>query len=176
MVGTAGSPLVNGGALGTPSSGTLTNETGLPISTGVSGLGTGVATFLGTPTFSNLSSAVTGQTIATLTAANQTLSGGANVTSDNLGTVSSGTTTIDCGARPIQYLTNGGAFTLAAPSNDGSCLIFVTNNGSAGAITFSGFTVGSNTGASLTTTNTSMFTISVWRANGTSGYSIFAHQ
>lgn len=46
-VGTAGSVVVNGGALGTPSSGTLTNATGLPISTGVSGLGTGVATALG---------------------------------------------------------------------------------------------------------------------------------
>ncbi len=30
-VGTAGSPVVNGGALGTPSSGTLTNATGLPL-------------------------------------------------------------------------------------------------------------------------------------------------
>jgi len=44
--GTAGSFVVNGGVLGTPSSGTLTNATGLPISTGVSGLGTGVATAL----------------------------------------------------------------------------------------------------------------------------------
>lgn len=43
-VGTAGAFVVNGGALGTPSSGTLTSATGLPISTGVSGLGTGVAT------------------------------------------------------------------------------------------------------------------------------------
>jgi hypothetical protein len=39
--------IVPGGALGTPSSGTLTNVTGLPISTGVSGLGTGIATALG---------------------------------------------------------------------------------------------------------------------------------
>ena len=39
-------PLTSGGALGTPSSGTLTNATGLPISTGVSGLGTSVATAL----------------------------------------------------------------------------------------------------------------------------------
>jgi hypothetical protein len=39
--------IVPGGALGTPSSGTLTNTTGLPISTGVSGLGSGIATALG---------------------------------------------------------------------------------------------------------------------------------
>lgn len=51
--------LTSGGALGTPSSGTLTNATGLPISTGVSGLGTGVATFLGTPSSANLATALT---------------------------------------------------------------------------------------------------------------------
>lgn len=49
-------------ALGTPASGTLTSCTGLPISTGVSGLGSGVATFLATPSSANLSSAVTGST------------------------------------------------------------------------------------------------------------------
>lgn len=54
--------LFSGGALGTPSSGTLTNATGLPISTGVSGLGSGVATFLATPTSANLASAVTDET------------------------------------------------------------------------------------------------------------------
>ena len=45
-VGSAGAIVVNGGVLGTPSSGTLTNATGLPVSTGISGLGTGVATAL----------------------------------------------------------------------------------------------------------------------------------
>jgi hypothetical protein len=44
--GSAGAFVVNGGALGTPSSGTLTNATGLPVATGISGLGTGVATAL----------------------------------------------------------------------------------------------------------------------------------
>jgi hypothetical protein len=49
-------------ALGTPTSGTLTNATGLPIATGVSGLGTNVATFLGTPSSANLAAAVTDET------------------------------------------------------------------------------------------------------------------
>jgi hypothetical protein len=47
-----------GGALGTPSSGTLTNCTGLPISSGVSGLGANVATFLATPTSANFAAAI----------------------------------------------------------------------------------------------------------------------
>lgn len=49
-------------ALGTPASGTLTNATGLPVSTGISGLGTGVAAFLATPSSANLLSAVTDET------------------------------------------------------------------------------------------------------------------
>jgi len=56
------SPTLVTPALGTPASGTLTNATGLPISTGVSGLGTGVATFLGTPSSANLASAVSDET------------------------------------------------------------------------------------------------------------------
>ena len=48
--------------LGTPTSATLTNATGLPIATGVSGLGTGVATFLATPSSANLLSALTDET------------------------------------------------------------------------------------------------------------------
>lgn len=45
-VGSAGAFVTFNGAGGTPSSLTLTSATGLPISTGVSGLGTGVATAL----------------------------------------------------------------------------------------------------------------------------------
>ena len=48
--------------LGTPSAATLTNATGLPVSTGISGLGAGVATFLATPSSANLASAVTNET------------------------------------------------------------------------------------------------------------------
>lgn len=38
---------------------TLTGSTGLPVSTGISGLGTGIATFLATPTSANLAAAIT---------------------------------------------------------------------------------------------------------------------
>jgi hypothetical protein len=58
----ATSPTLVTPALGTPSSATLTNATGLPVSTGISGLGAGVATFLATPSSANLASAVTDET------------------------------------------------------------------------------------------------------------------
>jgi hypothetical protein len=56
------SPTLVTPVLGTPTSVTLTNATGLPISTGVSGLGAGIATFLATPSSANLASAVTDET------------------------------------------------------------------------------------------------------------------
>lgn len=107
---------------------------------------------------------------ASLTATDQTLSGGANVTAFSLGTLSSGTTTVDCGKSPLQFFTDGGAFTLAAPSNDGSCDLLQTNNGSAGTVTPSGFTVGSNTGDALDNTNTHKFLWHIERINGTATY------
>ena len=56
------SPTLTTPILGTPQSGTLTNCIGLPVATGISGLGANVATFLATPTSANLASAVTGET------------------------------------------------------------------------------------------------------------------
>ena len=106
--------------------------------------------------------------LADLTGADQTLSGGANLTAYSIGTKSSGTYTVDCGKNPVQFLTNGGAFTLAAPSNDGSCLIQVINNGSSGAITLSGFAASpTGTGDVYATTSTAIFVLNVFRINGT---------
>ncbi len=60
--GTFNNPTFVAVDLGTPASGTLTNVTGLPIATGISGLGTGIATFLATPSSANLRTAVTDET------------------------------------------------------------------------------------------------------------------
>jgi hypothetical protein len=101
---------------------------------------------------------------------------GYTFTPHNLGTVSSGTTTPDPALGNYQYLSNNGAFTLAAPASDCAIDILVTNAASAGTIAFSGFTVGSNTGSSLDTTNGHKFLISIRVINAVATYSIYALQ
>jgi hypothetical protein len=114
---------------------------------------------------------------ASLTGTNQTLSGGATVTAFSIGTESSGTYTPNCGNGPLQYLTNGGAFTLAVPANDSSCDILSTNNASAGTLSFSvSYVVGVNVGEALDTVNTHKFIIHIERINGTPTYFVKALQ
>ena len=95
--------------------------------------------------------AVEGSNVMMAGTENQAVTGGATVTSKSLGTQSSGTLALDLGDCPLQHYTNGGAHTLAPGSATSSAIIDITNNGSAGAITTSGWT--KVAGDSFTTTN-----------------------
>lgn len=90
--------------------------------------------------------------------------------------ISTGSFTITPANGNYQYVTNNGAYTITAPASDCAVDILITNGASAGATTFSGFTVGSSTGSALTTTNGNKFLLSVRRINAVSTYSIYALQ
>jgi hypothetical protein len=105
-------------------------------------------------------------TVGTIGTPDQVLSGGVILTSYGYTT---GSITVDCGKNPSQYVSNNGAFTITAPTNDNQCVMLIRNTASAGAITFSGFTSESNHGDSLTTTSGSAFMISFLRITDATG-------
>jgi hypothetical protein len=107
-------------------------------------------------------------TVVTLDGVSQALGGGFHITSYSIGVESSGTYQINCGNGPQQYLTNGGAFTLSAPANDGNCVILITNNASAGTITPSGFTSAAFFGDTMVSTTAYKYILSIMTINGTS--------
>lgn len=128
------SPTLVTPTLGTPASATLTNATGLPIATGVSGLGTGVATFLATPSSANLAAAVTGETGsgALVFATSPAL------TTPDLGTPSAATLTNATGlpiSTGVTGLGTGVATFLATPSS-ANLAAAVTGETGSGALVF----------------------------------------
>lgn len=101
------------------------------------------------------------------------LTAGFAATPYNAGTKSTGTYTPDEANGNFQYAVNGGAHTLAPPTNNCTMVIQYTNNGSAGAITTSGFT---KVDGSFTTTNGDDFFAYITKHNGFSLLQIVALQ
>ncbi|WP_228780124.1 hypothetical protein [Aquiflexum lacus] len=105
-------PVLTAPVLGTPASGTLTNATGLPIATGVSGLGTNVAAFLATPSSANLAAALTDETGtgSVVLSASPTLTGVPTAPTALAGTSSTQIATtafVDAGLSAINTLADG---------------------------------------------------------------------
>jgi hypothetical protein len=80
----------------------------------------------------------------------KTLTVGYSATPYSAGTKSTGTFTPDEANGNFQYYINGGAHTLAPPTNNCTLIIQITNNASAGLITTSGFTKVTGTAPSVT--------------------------
>jgi hypothetical protein len=155
--------------LGTPASGTLTNCTGLPVATGVSGLGTGVATFLATPSSANLSAAVTDETgTGALVFTNSPVLITPNIGAATGTSLTASGVIASTGTAGVGYATGaGGAVTQITSRTTG-----VTLNKTTGAITlFSA--AGTTTAATFTVTNSTVAATDVIILNQKSGTDLY---
>jgi uncharacterized cupin superfamily protein len=144
----ATSPTLVTPILGTPTSVTLTNATGLPVSTGISGLGVGVAAFLATPSSANLITAVTDETGT----GSLVFSTNAALVTPNLGTPSAVTLTNGTGlpiASGVSGLGTGVATFLATPSS-ANLRAALTDETGTGIAYFVGGALGTPSSATLT--------------------------
>lgn len=125
--------------IGVPSAGNLDNCINLPISTGVSGLGSNVATFLGTPSSANLASALTDETGSGLVMFNANpLVTTARETVTTSATAATGTVNFDAITQSVLYYTSNasGNWTLNIRGNSGTSLDSIMSTGQSMTLVF----------------------------------------
>ena len=105
----------------------------------------------------------------------QTTTGGFGITPFNIGSLA-GVLAPDPMKGNYQYMVNAGSSIIQAPTSDCAIDIMITNGIGASSLTFSGYTVGPNTGDLFTTTNGHKFILSIRRINGISTYIVKALQ
>jgi len=163
--------------LGTPSAGTLTNCTGLPIATGVSGLGSGVATALGTAV-NTVGGAVTVDGTATLT--NKTLTN-PSVNNYTEGVVAIGNTgtsqtlSLTSGTFQTATLTGNCTFTMPTATAGKSFILILTQDSTGGrTATFTSVKWPGGAAPTITTTATTGRDILTFVSDGTNWYGTIA--
>lgn len=179
VLGAIAARVISGGALGTPSSGVLTNCTGLP-STSLTGLAAGISTFLTTPNSANLAAAVTDETgSGALVFANSPALGAITATSVNKLTLTAPATGSTLTIADGKTLTASNTLTLAGTDGStitlgaGGTVAYVTNKLSVFAATSSAELAGvisdeTGTGSLVFATGPALTTPNVGVATATS--------